>query len=154
MDNEGASGAKGFGAPAAEEALHLTTSGDVAIPISDGATANQVSVVGAQLSGTFNSMSNTDAASKGFSTLNQDLTWSPVSASASETKVTPFTAYLTTDAITTLQSRLEDDVDAIDQIRVDDEDGSSRYYDLNGRLLPGKPQKGMYIHNGKKVIAQ
>ncbi len=154
VDNEGASGAKAFGAPAAGEALHLTTSGDVAIPISEGATADQVSVVGAQLSGTFNSMSNSDAASKGFSTLNQDLTWSPVSASASETKVTPFTAYLTTDAITTLQSRLEDDVDAIDQIRVDDEDGSSRYYDLNGRLLPGKPQKGMYIHNGKKVIAQ
>lgn len=46
------------------------------------------------------------------------------------------------------------DFDAIDQIRVDDEDGTSRYYDLNGRLLPGKPQKGMYIHNGKKVIAQ
>ncbi len=31
-------------------------------------------------------------------------------------------------------------------------DGTSRYFDLQGRLLNGKPEKGMYIENGKKVI--
>ena len=31
-------------------------------------------------------------------------------------------------------------------------DGSSRYFDLQGRMLNGKPQKGMYIHNGKKAL--
>ena len=28
------------------------------------------------------------------------------------------------------------------------------YYDLQGRELPDKPSKGIYIHNGTKVVAQ
>ena len=40
----------------------------------------------------------------------------------------------------------------IQQIRTIDADGTEHYYDMNGRLLSGKPQKGMYIHNGKKYI--
>ena len=39
-------------------------------------------------------------------------------------------------------------------IRAIDADGTSRYFDLQGRLLNGKPVKGMYIENGKKVINQ
>ena len=31
-------------------------------------------------------------------------------------------------------------------------DGTSRYFDLQGRMLSGKPDKGVYIENGKKVI--
>ena len=31
-------------------------------------------------------------------------------------------------------------------------DGTSRYFDLQGRMLNGKPNKGVYIENGKKVI--
>ena len=31
-------------------------------------------------------------------------------------------------------------------------DGTSRYFDLQGRMLNGKPDKGVYIENGKKVI--
>lgn len=31
-------------------------------------------------------------------------------------------------------------------------DGTSRYFDLQGRMLKGKPYKGLYIDNGKKVI--
>ena len=37
-------------------------------------------------------------------------------------------------------------------IRTIDADGTSRYFDLQGRLLNGKPVKGLYIENGKKVI--
>ena len=37
-------------------------------------------------------------------------------------------------------------------IRTTDRDGTQYYYDLNGRLLPGKPQKGVYIMNGKKYV--
>ena len=33
-----------------------------------------------------------------------------------------------------------------------DADGTCRYFDLQGRLLNGKPVKGLYIENGKKVI--
>ena len=39
-------------------------------------------------------------------------------------------------------------------IRTCDNDGSERYYDINGRRLNGKPQKGLYIHNGKKIYAE
>ena len=48
----------------------------------------------------------------------------------------------------------EDNGEATDiqQIRTIDADGTERYFDLNGKLLPGKPQKGMYIHNGKKYM--
>ncbi len=31
-------------------------------------------------------------------------------------------------------------------------DGTHRYFDLQGRQLKGKPSKGLYINNGKKVI--
>ena len=37
-------------------------------------------------------------------------------------------------------------------IRTIDSDGTERYFDLNGRMLSGKPQKGIYIQNGKKYI--
>jgi len=33
-----------------------------------------------------------------------------------------------------------------------DADGTCRYFDLQGRMLNGKPVKGLYIENGKKVI--
>lgn len=33
-----------------------------------------------------------------------------------------------------------------------DSDGTDRYYDLQGRPLNGKPNKGIYIYKGKKVI--
>ena len=36
--------------------------------------------------------------------------------------------------------------------RVIDEDGTSRYFDLQGRQLIDKPVKGIYINNGRKVV--
>ena len=35
-------------------------------------------------------------------------------------------------------------------VRTIDSNGTERYFDMNGRLLNGKPQKGLYIYNGKK----
>lgn len=40
----------------------------------------------------------------------------------------------------------------IQQILTVDSDGTERYFDLDGRLLPEKPQRGVYIVNGKKYI--
>ena len=37
-------------------------------------------------------------------------------------------------------------------IQTIDADGAEHYYDLQGRQLSGKPNKGLYIQNGKKVI--
>ena len=35
-------------------------------------------------------------------------------------------------------------------IRTVESDGTNRYFDLQGRQLNGKPEKGIYIINGKK----
>ena len=35
-------------------------------------------------------------------------------------------------------------------VRIIDREGTARYFDLNGRLLQVKPEKGLYILNGKK----
>lgn len=37
-------------------------------------------------------------------------------------------------------------------LRFEDPDGTNRYFDLQGRMLNEKPEKGLYIENGKKVI--
>ena len=37
-------------------------------------------------------------------------------------------------------------------IRTIDADGTNRYFDLQGRMLNGKPDKGMFIENGKKMV--
>ena len=37
-------------------------------------------------------------------------------------------------------------------IKTVDNNGDERYYDLNGRVLPGKPSSGIYIHQGKKYV--
>ncbi|MBO4849294.1 MAG: leucine-rich repeat protein [Prevotella sp.] len=47
-----------------------------------------------------------------------------------------------------------EDPDGIDTIRTIDTDGTERYYDLDGRELPGKPERGIYIRNGKKYISK
>ena len=37
-------------------------------------------------------------------------------------------------------------------IKTVDNNGDEHYYDLNGRVLPGKPNSGIYIHQGKKYV--
>ena len=39
-------------------------------------------------------------------------------------------------------------------IRTIDRDGTENYFDLQGHRLNGKPEKGVYIENGKKHIAK
>ena len=39
-------------------------------------------------------------------------------------------------------------------IQTIDADGTSRYFDLQGRMLNGKPAKGLYIENSKKFVAK
>ena len=40
----------------------------------------------------------------------------------------------------------------ITSVETIDADGAEHYYDINGHQLNGKPQKGIYIHQGKKYI--
>ena len=46
----------------------------------------------------------------------------------------------------------EDATGIVPTIRTIDPDGTSRYFDLQGRMLNGKPDKGVYIKNGKKFV--
>lgn len=49
----------------------------------------------------------------------------------------------------------ETDVTAVEPtFRVVDEDGTSRCFDLQGRLIKDKPAKGVYINKGKKVVVK
>jgi hypothetical protein len=38
--------------------------------------------------------------------------------------------------------------------RTIDTHGTNRYFDLQGRMLNGKPEKGLYIGDGKKVLVR
>jgi hypothetical protein len=106
---------------------------------------------------TFDAIDNETAAERGAYILQSDGDWHPVANSTEAEKaatILPFRAYLlpsshhANDRI----SMMLEDVTGIDTIETIDNDGTHRYYDLNGRELPGKPEKGIYIHNGKKFI--
>ena len=72
--------------------------------------------------------------------------------------VGPFRSYFhstTSNAAQRLLSRLNDnssETTGVVVIRTVDNNGDEHYYDLNGRVLPGKPNSGIYIHKGKKYV--
>jgi hypothetical protein len=39
-------------------------------------------------------------------------------------------------------------------IQTIESDGTSRYFDLQSRMLSGKPNRGLYINNGKIVFGK
>ena len=89
--------------------------------------------------------------------LQSDGKWHKVPENQPKAYIGPFRAYFqaTTNSGARALNMVIDDgevttIDAV--IRTIDADGTEHYYDMNGRLLSGKPQKGMYIHNGKKYI--
>lgn len=87
--------------------------------------------------------------------LQSDGKWHKVPENQPKAYIGPFRAYFqaTSAGAPMLNMVINDgEATAIEQIRTIDADGMERYFDLNGRLLPGKPQKGVYIHNGKKYI--
>ena len=138
--------------------MSTTLNSDIAqtIPTSGGDTyGRQVDAVGYTLRGTFDAISNEDAADMGAYILQSDGDWHPVSTDDSKASILPFRAFLLPSArhaSTRISMMLDDDTTDIDSIETIDEDGTHRYYDLNGRELPGKPDKGIYIYNGKKVV--
>ena len=87
--------------------------------------------------------------------LQSDGKWHKVPKNQPKAYIGPFRAYFqaTSGNARILDMVLEDgEATDIQQIRTIDADGTEHYYDMNGRQLNGKPQKGMYIHNGKKYI--
>ena len=89
--------------------------------------------------------------------LQSDGKWHKVPQNQPKAYIGPFRAYFqaTTNSGARALNMVIDDgeattIDAV--IHTIDADGTEHYYDMNGRLLSGKPEKGMYIHNGKKYI--
>lgn len=88
--------------------------------------------------------------------LQSDGNWHKVPNNQPKAYIGPFRAYFqaaSASATRMLSMVFEDNGEATDiqQIRTIDADGTERYFDLNGRLLPGKPQSGVYIYKGKKI---
>ncbi len=121
---------------------------------------NERQMVGYTMRGTLERINNKEAAEMGISML-VDGKWTPVPADTESAYIAPFRAYAlesggAAGAPLTMQFVDEDGtVTGVDTIRLLDNDGTERYYDLNGRELPDKPtQKGVYIHQGKKVVVK
>lgn len=120
---------------------------------------HQVDGTGYSLRGTFEGIDNATAEDLGAYILQSDGNWHPVSSATEANKkavILPFRAFLIPsahNANASISMELEN-VDGIEAIETIDVDGTEHYYDLQGRELPGKPSKGIYIHNGTKVVAQ
>ena len=141
----------------------LNTGIDQTVP-ANGATTygRQDDAPGYSVRGTFEGIDNATAHDLGAYILQSDGDWHRVLSSSDAEKkaaILPFRAYLLPSTHyngARIGMTLEDadDVDGIDTIETIDRDGTERYYDLNGRQLPGKPSRGMYIYNGKKYVSK
>ena len=130
------------------------------IPASGGtlsAAVNQWDVTGYSMRGTFDRIDNAKASEMRLMMLAGN-EWTEVPANNANAYIAPFRAYMLQSGGSYVQARgltmlLSDgDTTGIDTIRTVDTDGTERYFDLNGRELPGKPESGIYIHNGKKIM--
>lgn len=136
--------------------VDLSTDKNITI-VSD--TNGSWTVGGYELKGTTTTIPNSTLydANKPTYILQSDGKWHKVPQNQPKAYIGPFRAYFqaTTNSGARALNMVIDDgeattIDAV--IRTIDADGTEHYYDMNGRLLSGKPQKGMYIHNGKKYI--
>ena len=128
------------------------------IPASGGSTyGHQDDAPGYSLRGSFDAISNAEAAELGAYVLQSDGNWHPVTTAQSQVSLKPFRAFLLpsarhagTRAIS--MSLVDENTTGIDTIETIDQDGTHRYYDLNGREIDVRSAKGIVIRNGKKVI--
>lgn len=136
--------------------VDLSTDENITI-VSD--TKGSWTVGGYELKGTTTTIPNNTLydANKPTYILQSDGKWHKVPQNQPKAYIGPFRAYFqaTSNSGARALNMVIDDgeattIDAV--IRTIDVDGTEHYYDMNGRLLNGKPQKGMYIHNGKKYI--
>ena len=86
--------------------------------------------------------------------LQSDGWWHQVPQNEPRAYVGPFRAYFQATGGNNVKALAmsfdQNDENDVKQIRTIDSDGTEHYFDLSGRLLPGRPAKGIYIHNGKK----
>ena len=113
-------------------------------------------------SGTTVTIPNSTLRTMGAYILQSDNAWHKVPADKEleNVYVGPFRSYFHAGSSAVSKKLLSQFVDNgsiptnVEAIRTIDSNGDERYFDLQGRQLPGKPERGIYIHNGKKYIAK
>ncbi len=138
----------------------LNHDGDASIPASSGvlaSAANEWRLAGYTMRGTLSRIDNKTATEQELFML-VDGQWQKVPANNGNAYIAPFRAYLLENSFSGARSlgmTFEDvDLTGVSTLRLVDSDGTERYYDLNGRQLDGKPEKGIYIYNGKKYSSK
>ena len=130
------------------------------VPASGGQTiGHDVNVMGATLRGTLGQIDAATAVEMEVRTLNPTTkTWDKVSLNSKGTansSLKPFMAFLMLPGSNSVVGTVLENAGGsiptdIDTLTTIDEDGTEHYYDLQGRELPSKPARGVYIKNGKK----
>ena len=129
-----------------EVTLNPVTSTDVAV------TSNL------KYQGTTVSISNEDAAQMNSYILQNDEMWHKVAPNVPKAMIPPYRSFFhLNDGSSAMKMKLvagnhDETTTGITTIKLVDRTGDERYYDLNGHVLPGKPDSGIYIHQGKKYV--
>lgn len=118
-------------------------------------------VGGYEFTGTVEALDNAAAAARGAYILQSDNVWHKVPAGVEAARIPAYRAFFAATAANNAPARrlsmsLQGGGETTDVtvIHVIDHNGDDRYFDLNGRQLPGKPDSGIYIHRGAKHIAK
>lgn len=132
-----------------EQTIPTTLEADAAL------LSHQAEVPGLALRGTNKYIDNTTAHELGSYILQSDNKWHAVPSGVEAANIPAFRAYLLQRdggaGVKAFDMQL-DEVDGVDTILTIDHDGTENYYDLNGRKLNGRPQRGVYIYQGKKYV--
>ena len=104
--------------------------------------------------GTTTGIANAEAEAKNAFILQDGNTWGRVPAGHPEVYIPPFRAYIVPTAATGRSVLVGSfgDATGITTLQLTDRDGTTRYFDLNGRRISNPAAKGVYVTNGKKVI--
>lgn len=138
-----------------EDTITLSTEEEVVCPQT---TIGETSIDGWKFVGTEKKMTAYVAAQQNAYILQADGKWHKVNGLDSKAYIPAFRAYFCRadgSDVKSLSMTFVDDDDptGVVQIQTTDLDGTERYYDLSGRPLPGRPDHGIYIKNGRKYRA-
>lgn len=111
-------------------------------------------IEGFKFLGTTTGIANAEAAAKNAFILQDGNTWGRVPDGHPEVYIPPFRAYIVPTAATGRSVLVGSfgDATGITTLQLTDRDGTTRYFDLNGRRISNPAAKGVYVTNGKKVI--
>lgn len=105
--------------------------------------------------GTTVGLTNAEAAAMQAYFLQDGNVWGKVTTEYYEAYLPPFRAYIVpiaSGARSTLTGGFDDETTSINTMQLTDNDGTTHYFDLNGRRINKPVAKGVYVVNGKKVL--